>query len=324
MSGSAISTYSGCAFAAAAGVLCLTWIIKAMVSSRERRRKLDEKLNNQSYVLDDKHDIRTSPFIKDRPLVDKMMGELSTLHEVFQHGLSVARDNHCLGWRPAPGAPYKWITYAETYRRICRLGSGLKTLEPADLKDIFCIGIYATNCVEWELTQQACSTFGFVIVPLYDTLGEIARKHILEQTELSVCLCDSAVRVRNILGDSATTGNRVRHIILIKPGDEVDALRNEAEDHKIKIHTFDEVLALGTEEAKPEKLPEPDDLHLICYTSGTTGRAKGVMVTHRMVVSVIAGFDMDLQEVDIKPGDYYLSFLPLAHVFEQIVMVSLQ
>nr|CDS19167.1 long chain fatty acid coenzyme A ligase 5 [Echinococcus granulosus] len=314
-----ISPYSACALAATAGVICLTWFIKSMVTSRYRRRRLDEKLKDQSYVFDAKENIRTSPYTRDGPLIDKLMGNLSTLYEVFQHGLKIAKNKPCLGWRPTPDAPYRWITYAETYRRVCRLGSGLKTLEPANLKDI-CIGIYATNCVEWAVTQQACSTFGFVIVPLYDTLGEVARKYILEQTELSICVCDSATRVRNILEDTVTTGNWVKHIILIHPGGEFGVLRAEAEARNIKLHTFDEVLAMGKEDAQPGKLPQADDLHLICYTSGTTGRPKGVMITHRMVVSVISGFDMDLQEVNIKPGDYYLSFLPLAHVFEQIVM----
>ncbi|VUZ54938.1 unnamed protein product [Hymenolepis diminuta] len=315
-----VNLYSAGALAATAGVICLTWIIKSIYDSKNRRRNLDETLNNQSFIYDAKEGIRTSPYTKDGPLVDKLMGNLSTLHEVFQHGLEIAKNSTCLGWRPTPDAPYRWITYAETYKRVCRLGSGLKTLEPAEVKDAFFIGIYATNCVEWALTQQACSTFGYVIIPLYDTLGEEARRHILQQTELTLCLCDSAVRVRNILADVGTTGKNVRNIIITRKCDELETLREEAKSQDIQIHTFEEVMARGVEAARPERLPEPDDLHLICYTSGTTGKAKGVMITHRMIVAVITGFDMDLQHVNIVPGDYYLSFLPLAHVFEQIVM----
>nr|CDS30767.1 long chain fatty acid coenzyme A ligase 5 [Hymenolepis microstoma] len=315
-----INFYSTGVLAATAGIICITWFVKSIYDNKERRRKLDETLNNQSYIYDAKEGIRTSPYTKGSPLVDKLMGNLSTLHEVFQHGIEIARNSPCLGWRPTPDAPYRWITYAETYKRVCRLGSGLKTLEPAEIKDGFFIGIYATNCVEWALTQQACSTFGYVIVPLYDTLGEDARRHILQQTGLTLCLCDSPVRVRNILADVATTGKKVQNIIIAHKCDELETLREEAKVQGVQLLTFEEVLALGVDGAQSGKLPEPDDLHLICYTSGTTGVAKGVMITHRMIVSVIAGFDMDLQHVNIVPGDYYISFLPLAHVFEQIVM----
>lgn len=89
---------------------------------------------------------------------------------------------------------------------------------------------------------------------------------------------------------------------------------------------------MGKENAQPETLPRPDDLHLLCYTSGTTGkyyafcvlakfsillctsyccwplslgRAKGVMITHKMIVSVITGFDMDLQQVVGSPFYYF-------------------
>lgn len=50
----ALSAYSASALAATAGVICLTWLIKAVVSSRYRRRRLDEKLSDQSYVYDAK------------------------------------------------------------------------------------------------------------------------------------------------------------------------------------------------------------------------------------------------------------------------------
>ena len=60
--------------------------------------------------------------------------------------------------------------------------------------------------------------------------------------ELSVCVCDSSVRVRNILVDTKTTGNRVKHIILVHENDELDVLRSEAEASNIQLHTFNEVL----------------------------------------------------------------------------------
>ncbi|BHF69237.1 hypothetical protein SprV_0301228000 [Sparganum proliferum] len=307
-----------CAFVVSAGVWYVTLLFRDMNFSNDKKRILDKLLHNQSHVLDKKSDVRTSQYIKDEPLLDTMMGNLKTLHEVFQHGLSVARNHACLGWRETPTSPYQWFTYSEVFDRVCMLGSGLQTFRPADV-DIFCIGIYAVNCVEWAVAQQACSTFGYVIVPLYDTLGDEARKYILGQTELSICICDSTTRARNLLSD-LTEAPSLKTIVLTKASEEdLATLRSEAAD-RVQILLFKDVLDLGRVDARPEKLPEPDDLHLLCYTSGTTGRPKGVMITHKMIVSVIGGFDMDLQEVNIVPGDVYLSFLPLAHVFEQIVM----
>ena len=67
-----------------------------------------------------------------------------------------------------------------------------------------------------------------------------------------------------------------------------------------------------------EQLPEPpteDDLAAIVYTSGTTGRPKGVMLTHKNVVSNVIN---TLKTVSPKPGDVFLSFLPLSHTFERM------
>ena len=118
---------------------------------------------------------------------------------------------------------------------------------------------------------------------------------------------------------------------------------------------------MGTEGAQPEKLPEADDLHLICYTSGTTGeppnlsfvcrllyfkkyllklkegncysfvlssflfsdlgRAKGVMITHRMVVSVIAGFEMDLREV-VRVILYLFIYIYISIIYDGLMLVA--
>ncbi|VDN15342.1 unnamed protein product, partial [Dibothriocephalus latus] len=166
-----------CAFAVSAGVLYVTLVFRDMAFPNDKKRMLDKSLLNQSYVLDEKTGVRGSPYIKNGPLLDTLMGNLRTLHEAFQHGISLARDKPCMGWRETPTSSYQWLTYSEVYDRVCLLGSGLRTFRPANA-EIFCIGIYAVNCVEWAVTQQACSTFGYVIVPLYDTLGDVARKYI--------------------------------------------------------------------------------------------------------------------------------------------------
>ncbi|VDN34908.1 unnamed protein product [Dibothriocephalus latus] len=92
----------------------------------------------------------------------------------------------------------------------------------------------------------------------------------LNVSELSVCICDSPTRVRNLLSDIAEAPF-LKTIILTKASEEeLATLRSEAAG-RAQILLFKDVLDLGTAGAQPEKLPEPDDLHLLCYTSGTTG-----------------------------------------------------
>lgn len=61
---------------------------------------------------------------------------------------------------------------------------------------------------------------------------------------------------------------------------------------------------------------DPDDLAAIVYTSGTTGKPKGVMLTHDNVLSNVKSFS---QVIDVGSDDVFLSFLPFSHTFERTV-----
>lgn len=61
---------------------------------------------------------------------------------------------------------------------------------------------------------------------------------------------------------------------------------------------------------------DPNDLAAIVYTSGTTGKPKGVMLTHDNVLSNVKSFS---QVIDVGPDDVFLSFLPFSHTFERTV-----
>ena len=94
---------------------------------------------------------------------------------------------------------------------------------------------------------------------------------------------------------------------------------------KIKKINFDEIIELGKKFKKEFKISDflddikEDDLATIIYTSGSTGNPKGVMLSHKNVVSQIKD---TIKVFDIKQGqDVALSFLPMAHIFERMVML---
>ena len=64
-----------------------------------------------------------------------------------------------------------------------------------------------------------------------------------------------------------------------------------------------------------------DTFYTFSYTSGTTGMPKGVMLTHRNFASNVGGMHKFDGEFEIKDDDVYISYLPLAHVFERCLLL---
>ncbi|KAI6235242.1 Arachidonate--CoA ligase [Aphelenchoides besseyi] len=256
-----------------------------------------------------------------KQVMETMWPEINTLYQLFLRGLEISENNRCLGYRPEKKAPYTFISYAETFRRSQNIGSAfvnVLNLQPGNETKV---GIYARNSTEWFICCLASVRFSIVVVPLYDTLGPEAAKFIVQQTEMQAIVVDDLDKLEKLL-TNAYEMPTLRHIVLINHEGMGNDVIERANAANIQIHKFDELLQIGEANIATDVEPKPDDLYIICYTSGTTGNPKGVMLSHRNVIANVTGV-MKIIESFIpainNSNQLTISYLPLSHMFEQVV-----
>ena len=212
-----------------------------------------------------------------------------------------------------PNQEFVFLTYNETLVRITHVASGLRKvgLNPKDF-----VGVYLPNCMEFFITQHACNTQSMACVPLYETLGSEAMEHILNQAQLSVVIC-SGKKLGTLVNPDYKL-ECLRTVILLGEASEED--KAKAADRKIEIFTFEAVEKMGEETPVDDTPPNPDDIAVVCYTSGTTGKPKGAMLSHGNLTAELSGLRFVTEDM-FPPGTekVHLSFLPMAHILEQIV-----
>ncbi|KAK0133523.1 Long-chain-fatty-acid--CoA ligase 5 [Merluccius polli] len=261
-----------------------------------------------------------------------------TMYEVFQRGLKVSGNGPCLGYRK-PGRPYQWLKYKQVSDRAEHLGSGLlhRGLKPNP--DTF-IGIFAQNRPEWIIGEMACYTYSMVAVPLYDTLGSEALTFIIDRADISTVLCDKQNKAEALLQNREKGQTPVLKTIVVMDSFDAELVTRGAKCG-VDILAMEDVEKLGKSNLQKPIPPKPEDLSIICFTSGTTGficsackyvqcillfsgNPKGAMLTHENVVSDAAAVVKSF-EASVVPStkDISISFLPLAHMFERVVQTVL-
>jgi len=169
------------------------------------------------------------------------------------------------------------------------------------------VAIVSPNRPEWVLADFGIAQIGAVSVPIYPTMSAADTEFILNDAGVKVVLVADRELYTKINGIKANTPS-VQEIYSF------DAL-SEAKH-------WSELLTAGKNNPQHEKLlalkagVKPDDLLTLIYTSGTTGTPKGVMLTHRNLISNVTG----AQEVcPVNNTHKVLSFLPLSHIFERML-----
>jgi long-chain acyl-CoA synthetase len=224
-----------------------------------------------------------------------------------------------------------WNAYADQIRR-CGLFLMDEGIAPGDHAAIF-----APNSVEWASAALAIQGAGGVMVPIYPSSTADQAAYVVRHSDARYVFVDTAELLTSVFASWAAYEN-VEKIVLL--GSEVDVeavfdslsteseLNGDAEalpswgDVEERVVSWDKVMEVGRalEEAKPGSFDERmnavsmEQPGLMLYTSGTTGKPKGVPLTHQNVVS--NGRDwIEVLGSQIPENAIDLWWLPLSHVF---------
>ncbi|CAL8342755.1 unnamed protein product [Lota lota] len=225
---------------------------------------------------------RRSALLKDDVLLEFYYEDTRTAYDMFQRGLRISGGGPCLGFRK-PGQPYEWIAYSEVAEQAQVMGSGLLASGCQPNPQQF-VGIFAQNRPEWIISELACYTYSMAVVPLYETLGVEAMVHILNLAEISLVICDREEKASALL-ENKEQGVTPSLSCLVFFSDASDALVQRGQRCGVEILRLTQIMELGRQNLKDPVPPRPEDLAVVCFTSGTTGKPKGAMITHGNIAS---------------------------------------
>jgi long-chain acyl-CoA synthetase len=236
--------------------------------------------------------------------------QFSTIPEMFQK-LTAKFVNET---RPAlmhkSAGTYHGISYAQLRRRVELFANGLAAL---GVKRGDRVSIISENRPEWVISDIALVSLGAIGVPIYPTMTAKQNEFIFNDAGVRFVIVSNQFQLNKVL-KVMSDAKTLEKVILMNDKDPI---------------TFARTLGFGTltemgenfEKDHPEYLQQsinavkPEDLLTLIYTSGTTGNPKGVMLTHKNLVSNIISAASAIQ---IGLGDLLLSFLPLSHSFERM------
>lgn len=206
----------------------------------------------------------------------------------------------------------QWVSlnYADFYQRILMAARGLRKLgvAPGDR-----VAIFSENRAGWVIADLAIQTVRAVSVPIYATNTAEQAAFVLNHAGCKLVF----------------VSNRVQYLKLLKVREQIpqvdmviayDRFLGEKALQVVSLHQLSEVshpVTPAEQQMLEEQIDliEPADLMTVIYTSGTTGVPKGVMLSHHNVV-FDAWYGLKMLG-GVKPGEIFLSFLPLSHILER-------
>ena len=167
------------------------------------------------------------------------------------------------------------------------------------------VAIIAKNCAEWFICDLACMIGGYISVPIFPTAGTETQYHCLTHAQVKLVIIG---KLDNNDATKATLSQLPDLITIQLDYPNVLPCQYQYSD-----------LITQFSPCNPQSIPKASDIMSIVYTSGTSGLAKGAILTYEQFAWTTSAL---IKHIGIQPHDRLFSYLPLAHITERVYILG--
>ncbi|HLR23422.1 MAG TPA: long-chain fatty acid--CoA ligase [Pseudogracilibacillus sp.] len=227
----------------------------------------------------------------------------NNLVEMLHRSVEQFPDKDVFMWKE--NGVYQHMTYRDFWEKIFHAASGFSELGIGEDDKV---AIISDSNPMWGITDFALASIGAVSVPVYPTLPADQAAFTLKNGDVQIAVVENKEQYEKVLDGDAD----LERIITMYPDDQ-----QQLEGSNMSFADLEDIgqkNPLNNWEDNWRNI-DRDQLVTIIHTSGTTGRPKGVMLTHGNFLSNVEA--VQFWVVELLPEDISLSYLPLSHVFER-------
>jgi len=217
-----------------------------------------------------------------------------------------------------PNGSFTTLTYAELYTSVKELGTGLVSI---GLSAGMHVAIVAENTHRWLVSDLAVLGCAAIDVPLSSRLGDQDLQNAIAHCDCEIALVEDTAVLARLLAIRRQLPHLRKIVAMDLPGPKPFA---GSGTERVMIYSWEDVLKKGR--AKIQRGDRqfdlraagvtPTDTATILYTSGTTGKPRGVMLSHANIMHNVSTVHTSINP---EPGSTWLSILPIWHSFERAV-----
>ena len=235
---------------------------------------------------------------------------MNNLPQIFFNNSELYQNKTLFGFKI--NSNWEHLSWKDTKDLVLNISSALHEI---GVKKNDKISIIADNSYKWCAIDLATISLGAITVPGYTTSNEEEISYLLSHSETSIVFVNGKLLslILNILPNL----NKIKHVICID-----NTNSSKFKKFNIGFYTFNELITLGSKSDVKSNIIQhfvskidENDVVSIIYTSGTSNKPKGVMLTHKSIISNIVGARELVSEIKIKDHKF-LSIIPLSHAYE--------
>lgn len=239
----------------------------------------------------------------DKYVVYKTSRPITDIRHMLRTSTELYGDNVAFRQRFEKNEPYREITYKEAFETVNALGTALTNIGLKGKR----IAVIGENCYQWATSYLAVICGTGVVVPLDKELSAMELKQLVIEAEVSAVMFTK--KYREIFKEMKTSGDTDIEILVDLTGDDEE----EGIFKWSNLVAEGRMLLNGGDRSFVEAEIIADEMSELLFTSGTTGIAKGVMLSHKNIC-----FDLMIAPtiLNVNTWDIFFSVLPIHHTYE--------